>query len=446
MSCIWTLLFLLHVHAVPALGQEALSGVGSREPLDNAFPIDLKLAKTYFDAARRLADRDGGRLWGQSLAGPLLFVDPRSRFVVANQADAEGKLKMTESVFVGTLPGSIPVANTATRWAGTHWSMMLWPLPEDDADRSVMLMHESWHRIQADLGLPSTDPANAHLDTFPGRYWLQLEWRALARALLSLDDAQRKAIADALHFRRLRRDKFKGAAANENTLDLHEGLAEYSGVKLAGLSEADQRKYLLKHLDAYPEQLHTFVRSFAYLSGPAYGLLLDQHAQGWQRRIKPGQDLGEALAAAINLKLSPEPEATTKERASSYAGAKLWATEVERDLARGKKIAAFRQLLIDGPVLILPLDKRQMSFNPSILVPIEGVGTVYPTLTLVSSWGKLEVRKAALITSDSKKAVVAAPATAEGMTLRGDGWELNLTSGWSAVPGERKGDWKVMKE
>lgn len=409
-------------------------------------PIDIDLAKTYFGEARLLAESDGGKLWGKSLAGPVLFVDPRSRFAVANQADAESKLKPAGGVFVGTLPANVPLANTALRWAGTHWSMMLWPLPEDKTERSIMLMHESWHRIQSDLGLPSNDPTNAQLDTLEGRYWLQLEWRALARALAAPPDQQRTAIEDALRFRQLRRGLFKGAVTQENALELHEGIAEYTGLKLSGLPAAEQRRLLIKRFETYPAMLGTFVRSFAYLSGPAYGFLLDQHAAGWLRKIKPGDDLGQLLATALDFKLATEPEDTGRERPKRYDSRRLWAAETAREESRQKRVAAFRQLLVEGPVLVLPLGKQQMSFNPSEIVPIEGVGTVYPTLTLIAAWGKLEVHKAALIARDFKKAVVSAPVKFDGQLLEGDGWKLRLETGWKAVTGERKGDWTLVKE
>ena len=447
----WMTLLLTTGLIAPVLAQQdPPSKLGAapttKNQLGKPSPIDLDLAKTYFDEAHRLAELDGGKLWGKSLAGPLLFVDPRSRFAVANQADETGKLTPVGKVFVGTLPANVPLANTALRWAGTHWSMMLWPLPEDKPTRSTMLMHESWHRIQTDLGLPSVDPANAHLDSLQGRYWLQLEWRALARALEASQENRRTAIEDALRFRQHRRTLFKGAASEENTLELHEGLAEYTGIKLSGLTEAEQKRLLFDHLEKFPSELRTYVRSFAYLSGPAYGLLLDHQATGWQRKIKAGEDLGQMLAKSADLKLAAELESATKARAARYDGEKLWTAEVAREKARLKKVTEFRHLLIDGPVLLLPLGRQQMSFNPSELVPIEGVGTVYPTLTLMSTWGKLEVHKASLITSDFKKVFVAAPTKTEEKLLAGDGWELRLEPGWKAVQGERKGDWKLVKE
>ena len=40
-----------------------------------------------------------------------------------------------------------------------------------------------FHRIQPGLGLTRPEVANPQLDTLQGRYLLQLEWRALAKAL-----------------------------------------------------------------------------------------------------------------------------------------------------------------------------------------------------------------------------------------------------------------------
>jgi hypothetical protein len=54
----------------------------------------------------------------------------------------------------------------------------MWPVPADTVLRRTLLIHELWHRVQADIGLPETGPSNAHLDTPDGRLWLQLEWRA----------------------------------------------------------------------------------------------------------------------------------------------------------------------------------------------------------------------------------------------------------------------------
>jgi phage tail protein X len=60
-----------------------------------------------------------------------------------------------------------------------------------------------------------------------------MEWRALERALRQTGPARSAAIADALLFRTYRRTLFPDSAKNENALELNEGLAEYTGVRLS---------------------------------------------------------------------------------------------------------------------------------------------------------------------------------------------------------------------
>ena len=116
---------------------------GAAEPA-----IDVRLARQYFDEARALAGKDAGKLWGQSLAGPLLFADRKTRQVVANERDTEGVLQPDGHIFLGRLPDRQSIANTGMNWAGVRWTMVIWPPPQDATERGILLMHESWHRIQ----------------------------------------------------------------------------------------------------------------------------------------------------------------------------------------------------------------------------------------------------------------------------------------------------------
>lgn len=104
--------------------------------------IDTRLAAQYFRQLKQTSDRDGGKTWSKALYGPIMFVDPRSGNVVANQADLEHKLAPQDGVFVGTLPGNINPANTAFDWAGVHWTMVMWPVSEFRQSRERLLLHE----------------------------------------------------------------------------------------------------------------------------------------------------------------------------------------------------------------------------------------------------------------------------------------------------------------
>ena len=142
--------------------------------------------------------------------------------------------KADGTVFTGYLPKDQNVANTATEWSGVHWTQLLWPLPDEQSKRDTLIAHELFHRVQDQLKLPNvTSGDNAQLDTVDGRYYLQLEWRALARALdAPIDADRRQAVKSAILFRAERHRLFPQAVQQERALELNEGLAEYTGVRV----------------------------------------------------------------------------------------------------------------------------------------------------------------------------------------------------------------------
>src|SRR5689334_20808491 len=167
--------------------------------------IDTTLARSYFAELRQLGARDNGKLWGRMVSGPMMFVDPATHAVVANEADSQGKLREANGVWVGTLPSETNPANTAFEFGGTMFSMVMWPVPDGRYSRDRLLMHESFHRIQKQLGFAGSNPSNNHLATADGRIWTRLEWRALTEALLHTGAERKAAVADALTFRARRR-------------------------------------------------------------------------------------------------------------------------------------------------------------------------------------------------------------------------------------------------
>ena len=53
----------------------------------------------------------------------------------------------------------------------------------------------------------------------------------------------------------------------------------------------------------------TFVRTYAYPTGAAYGVLLDAFAPGWTRRIRGTDALGDLLLAAAQIRPADDPDA-----------------------------------------------------------------------------------------------------------------------------------------
>jgi hypothetical protein len=406
------------------------------------YPIDLEKAEKAFSEARQISDRDAGRLWGKLLYGPMLFVDLKTRAVVANEPDAEGLLHSQEGVYVGALPESVPMADSPTEWAGKRWTMLRWPMPEDTLTRRVEFAHEMFHRIQPELHLDAPDTPSPYLDTANGRLWLELEWRALSAALIDSGPAQSQAIADALAFRNHRRQMFPGSAESERNLEIAEGIPEYTGVA-AGAPDSDSARWRAIEKLTDPDLTITFVRSFAYTSGPAYGLLLDQRLPQWRTRVAAESDLGEMLAATI----PHAPAVSAEKRAALYGQTAIRIAEDDRAAKADAEKARYRALLVDGPTLTLPNAKNfHFSFNPSTLISLGAAGTVYPTFHASDAWGILDVKEGVLIPTDFGRAILTAPTNTKGRHLQGPGWTLDLANGWHVVPSSRAGSYTVQKE
>lgn len=406
-------------------------------------PLTPASATAVFERAQILCQRDGGKMWGASLCSPIMLVEPGSRRIVASVPDKGGLLQPSGDVFVGILPPEQNASYTAFEWSGVRWTQLLWPLPSDDpGERDVLVAHELFHNLQPRLPAGLSDGGdNGHLDTLDGRYYLQLEWRALARALSERGASARAALADALAFRAARHRRFPAAETTEAALELNEGLAEYTGVMVGAGSAADREAAALRDLSAHIDD-PSFVRSFAYATGPAYGMLLDRMAAGWRERLEPGANLAGLLRDAARIDVAVD-DASVEAAAKDYDGTNLLAKETVRERARQMQLQANRSRFVEGPVLVLDLVHMNVQFDPRSLQPLDDVGTVYPTLRISDDWGVLEARQGALLRADWSAVVIAVEQGTTEAPLRGEGWTLTLNPGWTLVPDARDGDWKL---
>src|SRR5438105_4216967 len=165
----------------------AILAVVTCHALPAAAQVDQQRAQEYFKEARALCERDGGRLWGVSLCGPMVIADA-----------ATGTMATNQPAPTGDRPRMIGFVNAPVQWDGITWSAYNWQMiPKDDqGERGRLFMHELFHCIQPRLGLISRGSAveNSHLDSLEGRYWMRLEWRALARALGASGAARTSAV------------------------------------------------------------------------------------------------------------------------------------------------------------------------------------------------------------------------------------------------------------
>jgi hypothetical protein len=405
--------------------------------------LDAGLATRAFEHAQALCDADRGRAWGASLCGPILIADPASRGVIANMDGASTPLEREGEVFKGRLPDTVPIANTAARWNGRVWTMLIAPLPTDESALSILLMHEAWHRIQDQIGLSATNADQPQLATEAGRLSLRLELRALSAALVATDPTQRRAaITDALTFRAWRHARFPQAEAAEDAMERHEGLAEYSGRILS--RDDEMIRHLTEHLGR-GDSVSEYARSFAYYTGPAYGVLLDAASPDWKATWDRREGLPLMLSKTLGLEVTSDDEAFWAS-GRRYGEATVRAEEAARALEQSARLATLRASLVEGSVLVAPVSGANFSFDPNKVTPLPPEGAVYGVIRVAADWGVLDVETAALLSSDWSRLSVeykGAVPTAEG--LKGDGWTLTLKPHWQLTPGRREGDWTIQR-
>ena len=392
--------------------------------------VDSTLARSYFKEAAALCERDGGKLWGVSLCGPMVFADAATQTIATSQPAPDAPR-----------PKGLGFLNAPVTWGETKWSAYVWTIisSRDAQERGVLLIHELFHRIQPELKLMAGVAENDHLDTVDGRYWMQLEWRALSRAITSSGAKRAEAIRDALAFRRTRQSAFPVAARAEAADEIREGLAEYTGIVVATSSTADAIAIAVRRL-ANAEQEVSFVRRFHAASGPAYGLLLDAFAPGWTHRITAADDLAQMLTAAAKI----EPAGDAAAAASRYHGAELRAAEEKLDVERQARIATLKARFVDGPVLIVPRPTSSAQNNTGA-TPIPNVGTVVMEYRATPAWGSVTATGGVLVLTKGGVMHLTTPFQTSGSTLSGEGWTITLAAGWTVRPGKRTGDFEIAK-
>ncbi|WP_202842889.1 hypothetical protein [Luteimonas saliphila] len=372
-------------------------------------------------------------LWNVALDAPIVLIDPATR--ASWRMDPASDEPVPAALRADQLP-----ANTCVEVNGVPTVMLMLPLSDDRDALARLLWHERWHCVQGGLGLPAVEGDNGHLDGEAGRTWLRLELRALAQALAAPGgDADARAHARAALAFRARRsaqgELATGTLLQEAKLERNEGLAEYTG-RIVASAAGDPVPALLDALRR-ADGNDGFVRSMAYATGPAYGLLLDRWRDGWRSGVSADTDLPTLLSEALGA------AAVDADRAGQQYGIDdVRMSERERAALRAQRAAAYRDRFVGGATLRLPLQNPSMSFDPRTLFPLGDAGTVYGTLTARAAWGELVAKDGALVARDwSAITVGAQDIDGCGAKWTGPGWTLALSAGWRL---ERDGgEWRV---
>ena len=401
----------------------------------------LRSAKKVFTRAKKLCTADNGRMWGLNLCGPVILANPQTRQFYSSMDGKINHLKRIGTVYTGHLSQDVPIANTAINWNGRKWTMLMDPVLQTEPNMSILLMHESFHRIQDQIDLKAENGNLDHLATEDGRVSLRLELRALRKAITSRTRTEQlQALEDALIFRYWRQNRFPDSRLNEDILERNEGLAEYTGRFLS--KDPKINIHIATHLQD-GDNVDEYARSFAYYTYPVYGNLLDIYKTNWRSLWDKQIGLPQYIAKILSLKISTDDNIFRK-KAALYGGVEISNFEAARSIKQQKRLDALSAKLIEGPLLTIPVVGANLSFDPNHVTPLPPHGSVYLTIRASGDWGTLDVERDGLLSSDWSKLIVTYPGavqTDEGM--KGNGWKLMLNPSYVLKPDSRAGDWTI---
>lgn len=411
---------------------------GCQEPTqqNNISESEIRQATSAFQEVKEALKADNGQLWNHPLDGPVLMVNRDNRAIIASENDNSGALKKQGAIFTGTLPEEINIANTATDWNGKRWTMVALPLPDDKAERMNLLIHELFHRIQPEIGFDSLfEIQSAHLDSKDGRICLKLELEALKKACLSEDPMPH--LKNALLFRQYRYQVFPDARQAENSLEINEGLAEYTGAILSGRTDRELRDHFAEIITGFYNN-PTFVRSFAYYTIPVYGYFMQQSDTHWNLKADRETNLSDFILGFFGITPKTIDYKDVKNAGEGYGMDSIIEQETQRVLQHealiNKYLAIFQG---DSVVRIIP-ENMNIGFNPNNIMPLDTLGTVYPNLRITDNWGILEVDSCgSLINPGWNLVTISCPDGISDTLITGKGWNLKLNSGWQLKKTDR---------
>ncbi|MDQ7816913.1 MAG: hypothetical protein RDU14_07775 [Melioribacteraceae bacterium] len=390
---------------------------------------DLYEIKKAFSDFKKITQKDDGKLWNYNLAGPILLINENSKLVIANEPDEAGALIEQDGIFLGELPKNLNPANTAAYWNGKRWTMALLPLPDSIEERMELLIHESFHRIQPFIGFDSLyDIQCNHLETKEGRIFLKLEMEALRKALDSSNPIIH--LHNALLFRKYRYQLFPNAKQAENSLEINEGLAEYTGAILSGRTEIDLHKHFISQISLLYEK-QSFTRLFAYNTIPVYGYFMNKSDKKWNLKINKHTNLTDFITDFYQFHITKIDTGLLSKISNDYNIQAIQEYECNREALYLEKINYYKHFFFNESMLSIRLKNMNISFSPSNIFQIDTLGTLYPNLRIIDYWGILEVDSiGALISPKWDKVIISGPKAITDTLIQGVGWRIFPKPGW----------------
>lgn len=410
------------------------TGCKNEVEVETYFTPDLALQ--YFRQIEAVCNEDNGKLWGQNLYGPLMYIDRATRKIVANMPDKEGLLKQKDGVYTGLYPKELIINNMAVTYGGTLFGMA--PLPNEDDEFRIISrgLHCLFHRFQSSINYNFSGHNTPNMEERRARIWLKLEWYALRKAIESEGEAQKVAIRDALIFREANHEIYQQYVNDEIRFENYEGLATFTSIKLATKSRDEYNTRLMENLDKIYSYL-SYSRSYGSVHGALYATLLDLKGFNFKEIVSENTDLGDLVMKLYDIKLPEICRDVAGSLSLNYDIDKIYKEENLREEEIQEYINRQISTFVEKPVVYIELESPYFDFEPEDIQPLGPEGTLYKQIRISDNWGKLTVDKrgeGCLMSNNFK--FLRVPAKGYNITknhIEGDGWDLIINNGWEII-------------
>ncbi len=408
--------------------------------------FSVQKAGEYFKYVEQICNNDNGKLWGENLYGPIMYVDSRNRMIYANVADSAGTLRAREGIFTGVLPRERLITNNVIEFGGIKYAMVPLPDTEDRYRVAARTVHSLFHCFQERHDLKPSAFSTRHLNDPNARFYLKLEWKALINAIGSTGEARKLAIRDALVFRGARREQLPEAITDENKFENYEGLATFTYIKLCSADSNERRERILEYLDRIYSN-NSYASGYGFVHGALYATLLDDTGFDFRQIRRPDFDLGKATLEAYGVTLPEVCRDVAGSLAMNYDIQAIRAEESEREAMINERTRKIITTFVEKPVVTLTMESPNFSYEPEDINFLDSLGTLYERLRVSDNWGRLSVDDGgALLANDLHTLRISArDIVIERNHISGAGWHLMLNDGWQAVSGEN-GSYTVRKD
>ncbi|HJW16234.1 MAG TPA: hypothetical protein VJ499_03900, partial [Flavisolibacter sp.] len=220
-----------------------------------------------------------------------------------------------------------------------------------------------------------------------------------------------------------------------------EGLTEFTGFMVANRPGAIAVKHFISDINSFLDN-SSFVRSFPFHTIPIYGFLLHKTNKNWNKEINNRTNLTTFFINKFNYQ---KPKESIDIISKNYGYLNITKKEKKREEEINRKVAYYKSLFLKKPYLKLTFEKMNVSFNPSNILPLDNLGTVYPTIRVTDNWGILEVTEGALMSPNWDYILVSNLVNTENKIITGKGWKLVLNENYRITKDGSTGNFFIEK-